>query len=118
MRNRDTSDTVQALTRDVVRLSVADTDPRTLARRIRRCAEAALNAGLSSEQLLVTLRDAWRAHAGEESRPPDKYDPKLTRLIDASLTVYFAPPADTGASRTLIDRSSTYRDEAPEREAR
>jgi hypothetical protein len=66
----------------------------------------------------VTLRDAWRSHASEQSRAPDKYDPKLTRLIDASLTAYFAPPPVIAPSRVVISRPSAYRDAAPEQEAR
>jgi hypothetical protein len=89
-----TTGDVPALVRHVVLRSMADADRDTRSQDlVHRCASAARRDGLRPEQLLVAIRDAWRAEPARQETAPEDYDRLLTTLINAVLDAYYAKDA-------------------------
>jgi hypothetical protein len=79
-------DAVQTLVRDAVQRCHAD-GPLD-ADALRRCAFAAHRAGIRAEEMVVALREVWRAQ--EDVPHPTFRDSRLTQLVDAALDAYYA----------------------------
>jgi hypothetical protein len=67
-----------------------DADP-DVRRMLERCARGAQRTGLRPEQLLVAMRDIYKARPGRaDGAAPVDGDPELFRLIGMALDAYYA----------------------------
>jgi hypothetical protein len=86
------SDTeVLALVRHIAQYKMAGAEPDDRSRElVHQCASCARRAGARAEQLVVAIREAWRAEPCGQEYMPEGYDRSLTALLDSVLNAYYA----------------------------